>query len=129
MAMRGLQGCEQLKGARARLGGVPLRRSGKVGKSGVNLRDALTAFPASGTMLRRANFAGFTPQFGAVQANVLGTSVVIAPSSDKIFQRLIGRGCGGSGHFLRHGVRGFYDSRLAFAMFLSVKPELAFDVC
>jgi hypothetical protein len=117
MAMRGSQVCQQLKGARAWLGVALRKRPGKVEINGVNLREAVTTLPASGTMLRRAAFAKFTPQFGVVQANVLGTSVVIGPSSDKICQKIIGRGYGRSGRFLRRGIGGFYDSRLAFAMF------------
>lgn len=54
---------------------------------------------------------------GKVQANVLGTLVVIGPSSDKIRQKIIGRGCAGGDSLLRCGIRGFHDGRPAFAMF------------
>jgi len=64
--------CGDENGARARLGGGS--RSGCLarGKDGANLREAVTALPASGMDCRGAGFARFAPRIGAALANSNG---------------------------------------------------------
>jgi hypothetical protein len=63
MATQGSQGCEQRKGPRARLGAAPRERSGKVGKSGANLREAVTTL----CFRRDAPESGFREIYTAVR--------------------------------------------------------------
>ena len=111
------RGCSGWRDARASFGAGVRFVSSERRHGGANLREAVTALSASGLLLRRALFAKFVPQLGAVPANLLCTSVVVGPSGDKICQKIIGRGCGRGGSLLRRGIRWLHDSRLAFAMF------------
>src|SRR5438067_1204671 len=101
MAMLIGHGCGVGKRGRARLGGCPLSGSVEIRKRGAKRREAVTALPASGSVSRRAHFAGFAPRIGAAEGNLLGSAVVVGPSCDKIAQKIIGRGCGCMSRLLR----------------------------
>ena len=70
---------------------LPERDSDGEKESGANPREMVTALPAPVTMWRRTRFARFAPQLGAGMAKRLGSAVVVAPSSRKITQKIIGR--------------------------------------
>ena len=111
--MAGLWSGEAKRELRAGRCCLPEGGSGAGKESGAKLRETVTALPAPVTLWRDALFARFAPRLGAGEAKLLGSAVVVAPSSGKIAQKIIGRGLRRSG-WVR--LRGLHDRSFALAV-------------